>query len=319
MRPLVVLLTLLFAAPVRAQDKPADPADARRAALVKAGYTAVPLTLESTWLSLSANGTVGRERAKFLISGGTPDTVLDMKLAKRLNLPLGPEVAFGVGNGFAQLAARQMFAPGFTLGNYDTRRDWPNLPGVAADLSGQPGSPQGMLGNDFLDPWGAVIDFPSRTLYLRPPITPMWPRLAGVWEVTSWHEDGADRKLDPKAPAKFTFADRRLKVVMGGQTREYAIRFKPDDRGDMILMIDPKQDGKPFTEADLVGGGLIKVKDGQMTLCALSQSGQARELPEEFAAPKGSGYCAHGLEAHDAGQCEAARRHPARVACQRGI
>jgi len=147
-----------------------------------------------------------------------------------------------------------------------------------------------MLGNDFLDAWGVVIDFQSLTLYLRPPLAPMWPLLAGVWQVTSWQEEGEARKLDPKAPPKFTFADRRLKVVMDGQTREYAIRFKPDDRGDMILMIDPKQDGKPFTEADIQGGGLIKVKDGRMTLCALSQSGQARDLPEAFAAPKGSGY-----------------------------
>ena len=116
MRPLVVLLTFLFAAPAGAEDKPSakldKPADARRAALVKAGYTAVPMTLDAQWLSLSVNGSVGQERASFLISGGTPDTVLDMKLAKRLNLPLGPEVAFGAGNGFAQLAARQMFAPG---------------------------------------------------------------------------------------------------------------------------------------------------------------------------------------------------------------
>src|SRR6185437_573036 len=89
MRPFVVLFAFFFAAPIRADDKPATPADARRAALVKAGYTAVPMMLDAHWLSLAVHGSVGQEKARLLISGGTPDTVLDMKLAKRLNLPLG--------------------------------------------------------------------------------------------------------------------------------------------------------------------------------------------------------------------------------------
>ena len=93
------------------------------------------------------------------------------------------------------------------------------------------GVPGGVLGMGVLDPWAAVVDYPARALYLRPPLTTAWPRLAGTWTVTNWQEDGAARKLDPKAPPTFTFADRRLKLTDGGQTREYAIRLVPSDDG----------------------------------------------------------------------------------------
>jgi uncharacterized protein (TIGR03067 family) len=216
-----------------------------------------------------------------------------MKLARRLNLQLGEQVAIG-GGGFSELPARQMFAPGLAIGNYDTRLDWPNLSGVAADLSGHPGSPGGLLGNDFLEAWGVVIDFPSRALYLRPPLTAAWPRLAGTWKVTSWQQDGAARKLDPKAASTFTFADRRLKVNLGGQPREYTIRLSPNvgrDAGDMLLLIDPQhRDEKPLSSSEIQSGGLIKVKGDEMTLCLLVESDKPADIPTEFAAPKGSGY-----------------------------
>ena len=71
-----------------------------------------------------------------------------------------------------------------------------------------------------------------------------WPRLAGTWTVTSWQEEGQVRKLDPKAPPTFTFADRRLKLTDGGQTREYAIRLIPRANGvDKVLLFDPKRRG----------------------------------------------------------------------------
>ena len=82
-RLLVVLLTFFLAPPVGAEDKPpAKPVDARRDALVQAGYTHVPLTLYSrllrpgvpvpTALLFYVDGAVGleNEKVKFVLDSG---------------------------------------------------------------------------------------------------------------------------------------------------------------------------------------------------------------------------------------------------------
>ena len=96
------------------------------------------------------------------------------------------------------------------------------------------------------------------------------------------------RKLDPNTPPTFTFADRRLKLTDGGTTREFAIRFGPNDAGDFLLLIDPKRDGDP--DPVVVAGGRIKLTSGAMTACLCLENDKPRDLPIAFAAPKGSGY-----------------------------
>ena len=100
-RLLVVLLTFFLAPPAGAEDKPsAKPADTRRAALVQAGYTHVPLALDPRCWFLYVDGAVGPEKVKFFLDSGSQVTELDLKLAKRLKLELGEEVAsVGLGGG----------------------------------------------------------------------------------------------------------------------------------------------------------------------------------------------------------------------------
>jgi predicted aspartyl protease len=289
-RWLVALLTGILAPPVGAEDapaaKPATPADARRATLVRAGYAHVPLALDPRRLSFSADCAVGPEKAKFFLDSGSMNSFLDLKLAKRLKLKLGEEAASVGVDG--KLTGRRTYVPGLTIGSYATRTDWPSLPAQAADLSLWAEAPGGVLGVQVLDLWAAVVDYPARAMYLRPPLATAWPRLAGTWAVTSWQEDGAARKLDPKAPPTFAVADRRLKLTDGGKIREFAIRFAPNDAGDVLLLIDPEDEGKP--DLEFAGGGLVKMKDGAMTVCLLLDSDKPRAFPTEFAAPKGSGY-----------------------------
>jgi hypothetical protein len=278
MRLLVAPLAFFLVPPLGAADKPAE---ARRAALVRAGYTPVHLTFDSRHLGFDVNGSIGPEKVKFVLNSGSPETVLDMSLANRLKLKdLG----------------RRTYVSGLVIGPYDTRKDWPNVAIQAHDLSGWPGTPGCVLGMEVLDSWAAVVDYPSRTLYLRPPLATAWPRLAGAWVVTNWQVEGAARKIDPQAPPTFTFADRRLKVTDGGKTREYAIRFGPNDSGDYLLLIDPKRDRDL---SSIEGGGRVKVKDGVMTLCLLLETDKPRDLPTAFAAPKGSGYVLLDLKRTD--------------------
>lgn len=281
----VVLLTFFLAPHVWAEDKPpVKPADARRDALVQAGYTPVPIAFIPGTGHCYANSAVGPEKAKFLLSSASQDTLIDLKLAKRLNLQLGEEVA-SIGEGGGAQVGRRTNIPGLMIGTYDTRKDW-CVAARAADLSGQPDAGGGELGMDVLDRYAAIVDYPSRILYLRSPLENAWPRLAGTWTATSWREEGAARKLDAKDPPTLAFANRRMKLTDGGTTREYGIHLMPYNGEDVLLLFDPKQEGKPFPE--ILASGRFKVKDGVMNACL--DLNKPKAIPSAFDAPKGSGY-----------------------------
>jgi uncharacterized protein (TIGR03067 family) len=286
-RWLVVLLTFFLAQPVGAEDKPPEkPADARRAALVRAGYSHVPLTFDPLRMGFFVDGAVGPEKVKLLLDSGSGDTLLDLKLATRLKLKIGEEKATtGLGG---SMVGRRTYVPGLMFGTYDTQKDWPNVAAQATDLSGWSGAPGGVIGAHVLDPWAAVVDYPGRAVYLRPPLTTAWPRLLGTWTVTSWKEDGQARKLDPKEPPTFSFGDRRLKLTDGGKTCEYSLQFGPNDEGDYLLMMLPQRDGD-VSSMIVVGGGRIKAKDGAMIACLCLDTDKPKPLPTDFSAPKGSG------------------------------
>ncbi len=286
-RHILVLGLLVLAAPAGAVDKQlVKPADARRDALVKAGYTAIPLTV-SPELRLYVEGAIGSEKVRFKLCSGESMTVIDFSVARRLGLPLGEAVPRGMGSSYAGRVAEY---PGISLGTFAPLKNWNMLKGMAVDLSRLDNHPTGLLAMDVLDAWGAVVDYPGRTLYVRPMLQNAWPRLAGAWTVTNWQEDGETRKLDPKALPTLTFADRRFKLIDGGQTREYAMQMVPAEKKGLYRMVffDPKQedDRAPAILAD----SLIKVAGDRMTVCLVPDVKKAKRAPTEFAAPKGSGY-----------------------------
>ncbi|MBX9583145.1 MAG: aspartyl protease family protein, partial [Gemmataceae bacterium] len=247
---------------------------------------AVPLAVAGPRVRLlQADGAVGPEKVKFLVDSGAGETLLDAAVARRLKLELGKEsTQVGLAG---RWVGREAIAPGLLIGPYDTRFDWTGFAVVAGDLSGWLSRPGGVLGTDVLGPWAGVVDYPARTLYLRPPLVAGWPRMAGTWAVTSWREDGKDRKLDPQAPPTFAFADRRLKLTEGDKNFELAVQFGPNEDGDWLLLYDPKEEGKPNPE--IVAGGRVRIDGDRMTACLLL-GGDNDQLPTEFAAPKGSGH-----------------------------
>ena len=292
---LVAGLLVVAAAASRgaSQDKPApEPNDPRRSVLIKAGYTAVPLTYNPKNFCFFVDGAIDTEKVKFFIDSGFGQTVIDTKVAKALKLELGKETTSqGIGG---KWTGRATDFNGMRIGQYDTGKDWSGLEAEAGDLSGWKSAPGAVIGMYILDPLAAVIDYHARTLYLRPPLVSAWPRLADTWEVTSWQEDGAPRKLDPKAPPLFTFANQRLKVTDGGTTREFDISFGPNDEGDYLVL---RRYGREKPEA-AAAGGRIRIKDGRMTACMRLhvKKGEELAMPTEFAAPKGSGLVLLELE-----------------------
>jgi uncharacterized protein (TIGR03067 family) len=163
--PWLIVVCCFFAPLARGADpSPKKPADARRATLEKVGYTHVPLTLDKLYFHIE--GTVGTEKVKFLLDSGSQGTTLDLKLAKKLKLELGKETAsIGVGG---VTVGRETHIPGLRIGSFDGGQESPQIAAEAADLSVWPGVP-GVLGANLLDSWGAVIDYPARAVYLRPP------------------------------------------------------------------------------------------------------------------------------------------------------
>ena len=293
----VLLLTTFLLAPLASADEkpaathanapPPNPVDAVRVSLTCAGYSPVPINMDRRMFFFYVDGRVGTEKVRFQLDSGIWETELDLTVAKRLNLKLGEQVpSIGAGGSHVD---RQVEFPSFSIGAYDIFADWKRFEGLTGDLSGFRSSPAGLLGMGVLERWAAVVDYPSRTLYLRPTLTTAWPRLAGTWTVMTWQQEGHARMLDSKVPPTFTFADHRLKLTDGSKTRDYAIRLMSVDNGVyQVLLFDPKKEGKP--DVVTLAGGLIKIAGGRMTACLALDVKKAKKLPPAFDSPKGSGY-----------------------------
>jgi predicted aspartyl protease len=287
LRGIICVLLFAWAAPLGlSQDKPTHTNDARRAALLKAGYTAVPLAYYPKSLQFFTDGTIETEKVKFLLDSGARLTAIDAKLAKAAKLELGAETSTPAIGGVS--STRPTAYGKMNIGPVDIGKDWAWLDGEVVDLSHWHGSPQGVLGIEILGTRGAVIDYPTRTLYLRPPLVSAWTKYSGTWDVTSWQEDGATRKLDPKALPTFKFADQRLKITDGAQTREFDMFLWPNYECDSVLFYSYGRKNPQPPAA----GGLTSFKNGTMTACMILNPDKKNEgfpIPTEFAAPKGSG------------------------------
>lgn len=150
-RLLFVALAAALGSPVRAEDKPsAKPDDARRAVLLKAGYTAIPLTFDPKDLCFYADGSIDTEKVKLFVDSEFRETVIDLKVAKALKLELGEEVVSqGLGG---KWTGRATEFHGLLIGPYDTTKDWLGVLAEAGDLSGWRGAPGAVIGMNILEP-----------------------------------------------------------------------------------------------------------------------------------------------------------------------
>jgi len=283
LRLLVVLFALFLAPPAVGADdkppaKPEKPGDARRAALERAGYTPVPLAVEPRHLAFSGDAVIGTEKVKFDLDSGATWSSIDLKLATRLKLKLGGEAA-SLGLDGKQVG-RWAYVPGLKLGRYDTRKDFPNVPAQAVDLSGRPGAPGGVLGMEVFDPRAAVIDYPARTMYLRPTFTTVWPRLEGKWAAVRYEFDGNKGRYKPGDGA-VEFKGGRVRFTSKDGVKEWG--FHLEDELDLyrVGLFDPKADelADGFRYA---GGGLLLRLNGDTLSLVMGE-------PDEFGAPAGSG------------------------------
>jgi len=146
---LLGVLSIVVIPPGMAQDKPVSHADdARRAALLKAGYTAVSLTYDPKNLNFFVGGAIESEKVKFQLDRGARETAIDLKAAKTLKLELGAETTAPAIGGLS--TARQTSFLKMNIGPVDIGKDWAWLDAEVVDLSRRPGSPQAVLGMQIL-------------------------------------------------------------------------------------------------------------------------------------------------------------------------
>jgi len=295
---LLVGLVALLSATAGGQPKTAvkpPKSDPLRLMLLKDGYVAVPL-LEVEG-SFTVECQIGTETCRMLLDTGSEWCILNTALVQKLGLKLGDEVGMagigGVRKGF------EVPFRGLTIGDFDTRFTIHKSNFKSADLSDINASMNsrklpridGILGNSFLRLISAVINYPARTLYLRTPLGSLWPEIEGRWVATGGQEDGREHKIDPKAPPKLEFKDRRLHLTDGTKQYTFGLHVIPEGNHCRLYFFDPEKE--LAKQLFYTSGGILKVSGDKLTVCLCldpSQSNLGEEFPDDFKAGADSGH-----------------------------
>jgi len=288
---LVALLSTTAGGQPKPNAKPPEP-DTLRLMLEKKGYVAVPLTQEEGG-GFMVECKIGIVPCRLLLDTGAESSVFDIALVKRLGLKQGDEVG-GVGIGGVQKGV-EISLRGISIGDFDTRAMTGSLYFKAFDLSAMNDVRDqrklrridGLLGHSGLKHASAVVDYSARTLYLRTPLNGLWPEIDGRWVATEGQEDGRARRIDPLAPPRLEFKDRRLQLTDGTKRYTFGVHVQPAKGGHALALFDPERE--LAEELDYTAGGLLKVSDGRLTVCLCLDPATSEGMPDEFKAPADSG------------------------------
>jgi clan AA aspartic protease (TIGR02281 family) len=138
--------------------------------LLRHGWAEVPLAADGSGL-LTVEAEAQGQRLLFLLDTGAAKVALDRQAAERLGLPLEQGQGKAVGLGAVGVAARSTRLPSLKTGPFASDP----VVAVVLDLAAVNQSREragrrpvdGVLGADFLESNGAVIDYPHRRLYLK--------------------------------------------------------------------------------------------------------------------------------------------------------
>ena len=268
-----------------APDAQKPPADPLRELLLKDGYTAVRLHRELDGMR-TAVARVGRHDLRLVVDSGVTMSAFDTAgLGKWGAKRLGAKEFDGFGG---KVKAEDVDLRGFTLGGYDTRREWGVVYGIGLDLTGlnkvfvdqKHQAIQGLLGNLDLLNGSAVIDFSTNTLYLRPVRETFGPQLEGKWVGVRFVFDGKKGRCAP-GDAAVEFKGGRVRFTDRGKAKEWGFHLADELDLYRVGLFDPNADELADGFQYAGGAHLLRLIDGTLSV--------VRGEPNEFAAPKGSG------------------------------
>ena len=275
--------------------KPATVVDPLRQMMEKKGYVAIPLIRHDEDNRFTVECKSGTDTFRLLVDTGATASSLDMDLVKKLGLKHRGETT-SVGLGGRQKGV-EVHLRELRIGDFDTRTvtDSFYFTGMDVTVSKEvqaklkPGRINGVLGHLILKFNSAVIDYSTRTLYLRTPLLGLWPEIEGRWVATSGQEDGRERKIDPDNPLRLEFKDRRFHLTDKVVDIHYGMHIQPGKDFYAAFFFDPEEE--LAKELNYKAGTLLKVKDAKLTLClCLSPAVAKGVFPSDFKAPAGSGH-----------------------------
>ena len=143
-----------------------------RSILTKQGYTPVELTVIGGHLHVSA--VVNRTPCRLVVDTGAFLTVLDQQFARIAHLGGYDTGQYARGFGTKAQPIRVSQFPEFKIGDFMIRNASVTITELDPELLGGDGkaSSVGLLGAEYLGMHGAIFDFNSGTLYLRPKTRP---------------------------------------------------------------------------------------------------------------------------------------------------
>jgi hypothetical protein len=295
--PLITLVVVLSAR-AGGQQKPPPVAAVGplRTVLGEKGYVAVPLLQEEEEAGcFIVECKSGAEKWRMSLDTGAARSALDMGLVKKLGLKHGDESEAVTIGGIRK--SFEISLRGHLMGDFDTRTLASSLSLDAMDLTvlnttraqHKRQRIDGLLGCGALRLCGAVVDYPGRTLYLRTPLSGLWPDIEGRWVAVSGQEDGRKRQIDPAAAPRLEFKDRRFQLIDGTKHYRYGMHIKPEKDHYTLALFDPEEE--LAKELNYRAGGLLKVSQDGLSLClCLDLLAANGKLPEDFKAPAGSGH-----------------------------
>jgi hypothetical protein len=267
----------------------------------KDGYTAVPTTRNDMGHRLVAV-TVGKKKFQWVVDTGCGVTGVDAATLRSFggeSLEGATMRAFG---GTVTGTAERF--RGLTVGGYDTRTAWSHTLAAGIDLTAtnkllveNKRTPfEGFLGDLDLRNGSAVIDLGTGTLYLRPFKQTLWPKLAGKWVGVAWEHDGVSGKYRPEDKQRVEFANGKMTFDVPGRKYEWGFHvldegtlFSKGDELTRFALFDPKAN-EIADDFAYQSGGLIRLKGDRLVMVTVRDLLKARELPNAYAAPKGSGF-----------------------------
>jgi len=275
--------------------KKRSPPDPVNAALVKAGFSAVPLRSEADG-HIIVDGKLGKLDWPMMLDTGAGSTVVDEARVKKLGaMSDTQEKVYGAGG---EIVAPLYTFRGLSIGTYDIRRSWGFLQASGLDLDwmnkarAQEKLPEikGILGSPELLNGSAVIDLGTNTLYLRPVKVSLQPKLAGTWVLKASTAEGIRTAAADDKQTMTVTADR-IAFKGGAKDTEHGYHVKDDWSLYRLAMFDPKKDdladGFEYTDSD--GGGYFKVDGDTLKLVRIVDVTKLTAPPNEFKAPKNSG------------------------------
>lgn len=139
-----------------------------RAILTKQGYTPVDLTMARGHLQVPA--VINGISCRLVVDTGASLTVLDQQFARKARLGGYDTGQYARGLGTKARPIRVSQFPEFKVGDFMIRNAAVTINELDADLLGGEGNSAavGLLGAEYLGLHGAIFDFNSGTLYLRP-------------------------------------------------------------------------------------------------------------------------------------------------------